>query len=148
MSTQSTTKHIPVLIQDALHGLGRRVAVASNSPQVRIFALADLGCEGVLEGQHTETVLSLDASPDGRWLLTGAKDRAVCLWRVDPCPADDTEAEGAEGAGSRMLATACVARRSLRCWQRTCRSSTRARTVSRCVAASSASTCSSCSRHS
>lgn len=89
---------------------GRRVAVASNSPQVRIFALADLGCEGVLEGQHTETVLSLDASPDGRWLLTGAKDRAVCLWRVDPCPADDTEAEGAEGAGSRMLATACVAR--------------------------------------
>lgn len=86
---------------------GRRVAVASNSPQVRIFSLADLGCEGVLEGQHTETVLSLDASPDGGWVLTGAKDRAVCLWRVDPCA---TAAEDEEGEGSRMLATACVAR--------------------------------------
>ncbi len=93
---------------------GRRVAVASNSPQVRIFGLADLGCEGVLEGQHTETVLSLDASPDGRWLLTGAKDRTVCLWRVDPCSAAASAAAAQEDgdghAASTMLATACVAR--------------------------------------
>jgi U3 small nucleolar RNA-associated protein 13 len=84
---------------------GRRVAVASNSPQVRIFSLADLGCEGVLEGQHTETVLSLDASPDGRWLLTGAKDRTACLWRVEPCGGADATA-----GSTTMLATTCVAR--------------------------------------
>jgi len=89
---------------------GGRVVVASNSPQVRIFRLGDLSCECLLEGQHTETVLSLDVSPDGRWVVTGGKDRAVCLWLLEEEEVEDEEGreEGEECGG--LLTAMCVRR--------------------------------------
>jgi U3 small nucleolar RNA-associated protein 13 len=84
---------------------GGRVVVASNSPQVRVFRLGDLSCECLLEGQHTETVLSLDVSPDGRWVVTGGKDRAVCLWLLEE---EDEERREEEGEGG--LTAMCVRR--------------------------------------
>ncbi len=78
-----------------------KVVVASNSPQVRVFRLGDMSCEAVLEGQHTETVLAVDVSPDGQWILTGSKDRAVCLWQLH---------EGEEGGEGSLLTATCARR--------------------------------------
>jgi hypothetical protein len=39
--------------------------------QVRVLRLEDLSCAMQLEGPHNETVLSIDVSPDGRWLMSG-----------------------------------------------------------------------------
>jgi len=61
---------------------GERVVVASNSAEVRIFSVATLSCEMMLHGQHIEAVLSVDVSPDGRWVATASKDRMCCLWDV------------------------------------------------------------------
>ncbi|CAM9411585.1 unnamed protein product [Ectocarpus fasciculatus] len=57
------------------------VAVATNSPQVRLFELGSFSCR-LLDG-HTDTVLALDVAPDGRHLCTSSKDRTCLLWNVD-----------------------------------------------------------------
>jgi len=71
------------------------VAVATNSSQVRIFVVADatnasesdehthtaLSPRGILDG-HTAIVLSLDASPCGRYLATAGKDKTMRIWNV------------------------------------------------------------------
>ncbi|CAM9900249.1 unnamed protein product [Discosporangium mesarthrocarpum] len=57
------------------------VAVATNSPQVRLFELGGFSCR-LLDG-HTETVLSLDVAPDGRHLCTSSKDRVCLLWDIE-----------------------------------------------------------------
>lgn len=58
----------------------QKIAVATNSAQVRIFELGTYSCE-VLDG-HTETVLSLDVSPCGRYLSTCGKDKSMRLWHI------------------------------------------------------------------
>lgn len=88
---------------------GRRVVVASNSPQVRVFRLDDLSCECLLEGQHTETVLAVDVSPDGRWVVTGSKDRSVCLWQLGPAAGAESLEEGQDG-DSECVAGSCIRR--------------------------------------
>lgn len=40
----------------------------------------------ILEGHHDE-VWNLNWSPDGRYLASGGKDGAVCIWRVEVCVA-------------------------------------------------------------
>ena len=68
------------------------VAVATNSSQVRIFGVADtsdlddhvhtaLSPRGILDG-HSAIVLSLDASPCGRYLATAGKDKTMRIWNV------------------------------------------------------------------
>eukprot|EP00752_Nemacystus_decipiens_P007443 g6652.t2 len=57
------------------------VAVATNSPQVRLFELGGFSCR-LLDG-HTDTVLALDVAPDGRHLCTSSKDRTCLLWNVE-----------------------------------------------------------------
>jgi U3 small nucleolar RNA-associated protein 13 len=61
-----------------------RVAVATNSPQVRIFDATrhNFSCDVVLDG-HTATVLSIDASPCGRFLSTTGKDKTMRMWHLD-----------------------------------------------------------------
>ncbi len=72
------------------------VAVATNSSQVRIFGLGDanedeigddveshsaLSPRGMLDG-HAAIVLSIDASPCGRYLVTASKDKTMRLWHI------------------------------------------------------------------
>lgn len=72
------------------------VAIATNSSQVRIFGLGEakedeiggntqnhsaLSPRGMLDG-HTAIVLSIDASPCGRYLATASKDKTMRLWHV------------------------------------------------------------------
>jgi U3 small nucleolar RNA-associated protein 13 len=59
-----------------------RVAVISNSPHVQIM---DSAAETVNLLGHEDVVLSVDASPDGKWLVTSSKDRACRVWSVDTC---------------------------------------------------------------
>jgi len=75
------------------------VAVATNSSQVRLFGLSeakeeeneennDVQCHtalsprGMLDG-HTAIVLSIDASPCGRYLATAGKDKTMRLWHIE-----------------------------------------------------------------
>ena len=57
-----------------------RVAVATNGPVIRILQLPGLSCTVNLDDGHTDTVLCLDVSADGKWLLSAGKDRTVRLW--------------------------------------------------------------------
>lgn len=54
-----------------------RIAVVSNSPQVQI--LDSLSRTENLLG-HEDVVLSVDASPDGQWLVTSSKDKTCRVW--------------------------------------------------------------------
>jgi U3 small nucleolar RNA-associated protein 13 len=56
------------------------LAVATNSPQLKLLRVADFSCE-LLDG-HTATILALDVSPDGKSIATGSKDRTCRLWEV------------------------------------------------------------------
>ncbi|KAL7469966.1 hypothetical protein ACHAXS_010214 [Conticribra weissflogii] len=75
------------------------VAVATNSSQVRLFGLSEakdedneennefqghtaLSPRGMLDG-HTAIVLSIDASPCGRYLATAGKDKTMRLWHIE-----------------------------------------------------------------
>jgi U3 small nucleolar RNA-associated protein 13 len=57
-----------------------RIAVATNSAQVRLFELGTFSCE-VLDG-HTATVLCVDVSPCGRYLATCGKDKTMRIWHL------------------------------------------------------------------
>jgi U3 small nucleolar RNA-associated protein 13 len=78
----------------------RKVAVATNSSQVRIFELGTFSCS-VLNG-HTDTVLSLDVSPCGRYVTSSGKDQTMRIWSVDSlkCVAVATGHTEAVGATS------------------------------------------------
>lgn len=58
----------------------RKVAVATNSSQIRIFDLASYSCD-VLNG-HTDTVLTMDVSPCGKFLATSGKDKSTRVWQL------------------------------------------------------------------
>mmetsp|Transcript_8312 Transcript_8312/g.15661 ORF Transcript_8312/g.15661 Transcript_8312/m.15661 type:complete len:1054 (+) Transcript_8312:36-3197(+) len=58
----------------------RRVAVATNSAQVKVFDLGSYSCQ-VLEG-HSDTVLCVDVSPCGRYLATSGKDQTMRIWHL------------------------------------------------------------------
>jgi U3 small nucleolar RNA-associated protein 13 len=59
----------------------KKLAIASNSEDVHLLDLATNDVE-VLAG-HSEIVLTLDRSCDGRYLVTGAKDNSAKLWHLD-----------------------------------------------------------------
>lgn len=63
-----------------LPGPVERLAVATNSPQLKLLRIADFSCE-LLDG-HTGTVLTVDVSPTGEYIVTGSKDHTCRLWAV------------------------------------------------------------------
>ncbi|GMM38195.1 Utp13 protein [Saccharomycopsis crataegensis] len=59
------------------------VALATNSPALRIIRPFGNQFEmETLEG-HTDVLNSLDVSEDGQWILTGSKDNDARLWKFD-----------------------------------------------------------------
>ncbi|KAI9203824.1 WD40-repeat-containing domain protein [Polychytrium aggregatum] len=58
-----------------------KIAVATNSEQIRIFDLETTDCE-ILQG-HKEMVISLDKSSDGTLLISGSKDHRALVWRMN-----------------------------------------------------------------
>jgi U3 small nucleolar RNA-associated protein 13 len=61
-------------------GVVNRIAVATNSAQVRLFDLSNFSCD-VLD-RHTGTVLCVDVSPCGRYLATCGKDKQMRIWHL------------------------------------------------------------------
>ena len=57
-----------------------RVAVVSNSPHVQILGIC---AETTNLLGHGDVVLSVDCSPDGKWLVTSSKDRSCRLWSTE-----------------------------------------------------------------
>jgi len=81
-----------------------QLAVATNSEQVRLFDLADMGCRLLLG--HADIVLALDASAGGGLIASASKDATVRLW--DPATAQcvgrcvgHMDAVGAVGFGGK-----------------------------------------------
>ena len=60
-----------------------QLAVASNNSLVRIYRLDSADHDVALVAGHTDMVLSLDVSTDGRWLVSGSKDRTARVWTKD-----------------------------------------------------------------
>ncbi|KAF1332149.1 U3 small nucleolar rna-associated protein, partial [Globisporangium splendens] len=58
----------------------KQIAVATNSDQIRLINRETLSCE-LLSG-HTDIVMALAVSPDGKWLVSASKDRTARLWDV------------------------------------------------------------------
>eukprot|EP00794_Sanderia_malayensis_P012111 gene12111-13362_t len=56
------------------------LAVATNSSQVKVIERETTDCQ-ILHG-HTETVLSLDVSYDGRYVASCSKDNTVRVWKL------------------------------------------------------------------
>jgi len=55
-------------------------AVASNSETIKVVELKSLSATRV-EG-HSDSVLSLDVSADGAYIVSGSKDNSVRFWGV------------------------------------------------------------------
>ncbi|KAJ3415807.1 Transducin (beta)-like 3 [Chytridiales sp. JEL 0842] len=62
-------------------GSESRLAVASNSEQLRVYDLESSNCE-ILYG-HTDVVLCLDKSTDGTLMASGSKDHNALVWKYD-----------------------------------------------------------------
>ncbi|GMF19212.1 unnamed protein product [Phytophthora lilii] len=73
-------KYIPQA--DASGAPSELLAVATNSEQIRLLNRETLSCE-LLSG-HTDIVMALAVSPDGRWLVSASKDRTARLWDLRP----------------------------------------------------------------
>lgn len=56
------------------------LALATNAPALRVVDPA-APFEVLLHEGHTDLLNCVDASEDGRWLLTGAKDNSARMWR-------------------------------------------------------------------
>jgi U3 small nucleolar RNA-associated protein 13 len=82
-------------------GVASRIAVATNSAQVRLFDLSNFSCE-VLD-RHTGTVLCVDVSPCGRYLATCGKDKQMRIWHVASNKSVAVAVGHAEAVGSTAL---------------------------------------------
>lgn len=60
--------------------VSKQIAVATNSEQIRLLNRETLSCE-LLSG-HSDIVMSLAVSPDGKWLVSASKDRTARVWSV------------------------------------------------------------------
>lgn len=68
-----------------LPGEPARVAVATNSPLIRVYRVGSL--DAALLSGHSDTVLSLSVVPNGTLLLSASKDTTVRAWSLAGAPA-------------------------------------------------------------
>jgi U3 small nucleolar RNA-associated protein 13 len=57
-----------------------RMVVVTNSTQIRVYDTHTLACTTVYDEYHTATILGIDVSPCGRYIVTCSKDRSIRLW--------------------------------------------------------------------
>lgn len=57
------------------------IALATNSSLIRVYDVATMDAR-LIPG-HSDIVLCLDVSADGRWLASGSKDNTVRIWAKD-----------------------------------------------------------------
>nr|KAJ3414557.1 Transducin (beta)-like 3 [Polyrhizophydium stewartii] len=60
----------------------RHLAVVTNTEQIRVYNVDTRDCE-IIYG-HSDTVLSIAASPDARLMVTGSKDHTAIVWLANP----------------------------------------------------------------
>ncbi|XP_065062722.1 transducin beta-like protein 3 isoform X3 [Rhopilema esculentum] len=56
------------------------LSVASNSPDVKVIDRETMDCR-ILNG-HTDTIMALDASFDGKYIASCSKDNSLRIWRL------------------------------------------------------------------
>jgi U3 small nucleolar RNA-associated protein 13 len=66
------------IIDMALLDDDRKLVVATNSEQVRVYTLADMSC--TLLTAHRDLVLCVDVTRDGAYIATGSKDAEIRVW--------------------------------------------------------------------
>jgi U3 small nucleolar RNA-associated protein 13 len=71
------------------------LALATNSSLIRVYSTSSLDAR-LLEG-HTDIVLALDKTSDGRLLASGSKDRSARLWAPFSSSSDENNAEWGYG---------------------------------------------------
>jgi serine/threonine protein kinase/WD40 repeat protein len=64
---------------------GRRLATVGGDPSVRLWETSGWQKTRTFHG-HTDSITSVDISPDGRFLATGARNGEVKLWSLDEPP--------------------------------------------------------------
>lgn len=86
LSTLATTRQIVGFNDDIVDAVwlsssgssSSHVALATNSSLLRVYDVANFDAR-LLSG-HRDMVLCLDRSGDGRWLVSGSKDRTARIW--------------------------------------------------------------------
>jgi WD domain, G-beta repeat len=73
-------KIIPQPEQYHDHPSPERMVVVTNSTQIRIYDTDTLSCTAVYDEHHTATILGIDVSPCGRYIVTCSKDQSIRLW--------------------------------------------------------------------
>lgn len=65
--------------RDEKGGLGWSLATGADDTKIRVWDLVKSTCIAVLDS-HVSVVRGLDWSVDGRTLVSGSRDKVVCLW--------------------------------------------------------------------
>ena len=78
------------IIDLKFHPDSRHLLLASNSSQIRLLDTADFKAD-LLSG-HTDTVLAVDVSPCGQFVVSSSKDNTVRFWRLDLNQSQEEEA--------------------------------------------------------
>jgi U3 small nucleolar RNA-associated protein 13 len=59
-----------------------KLAVATNTEHIRIYELGSAFCE-ILYG-HSDMIMSMNKSSDGKLLISGSKDNSALIWKMNP----------------------------------------------------------------
>jgi len=86
-------------------GSKMELSTGSTDSKVRIYDLRDPSARGgaakpraILEG-HVSVVRGIDVSVDGRWAVTGGRDKLVLVW--DLAAGEGSSSKGSKGKGGR-----------------------------------------------
>ncbi len=71
----TTSQNPQILIWDI------QALLKSSSPEALQLPTLNFGAQGSM--QHTQSILDLEWSPDGRYLATSSLDKTVIIWKVD-----------------------------------------------------------------